>query len=168
VRTLKRQRQQAQLASAVACNDARHLAVELAAGRPAQPIDVMRLGLVIDPDETAYRYVTATISQYDQSVGIWPVPTPAAILITDRRLIARLPHGAVISYRWNSVVALDVNLEVGHVVLDFCDNEPRAIGGPAVAILGVIAVGAIFGLDGLIRHSALVSLRTAQSVPCRD
>jgi len=165
VKAAKR-RQQAEQAWAAAREDARYLAVELAAGRPAQPIDVMNLGLVIEQDETAYRYVAATISQYDTCVGIWPVPTPVAILITDRRLIARLPHGAVISYWWNSVVALDVNLEVGQVVLDFGDNEPRAIGGPAVAILGVMAIGAIFGLDGLIRHSALLSLRPAQSVPC--
>jgi hypothetical protein len=131
VRTAKR-RQQAELAWAAACQDARYLAIELAAGRPAQPIDVMRLGLMIEPDETAYRYVCATISQYEQSVGLWPIPTPVAILITDRRLIARLPHGAVILYWWHSVVALDVNLAAGRVVLDFGDNEPRALGGPAV------------------------------------
>jgi hypothetical protein len=168
VRAVRRQRQQAQLVWDAACDDARNLAVELAAGRSAQPIDVMSLGLVIQPDETAYRYATATISQYDNRVGLWPTPTPVAILITDRRLIARLPAGAVISYWWNSVVALDVNLEVGHVVLDFGDNEPRAIGGPAVAILGVMAIGAIFGLDGLIRHSALLPLRPAQPILCRD
>jgi hypothetical protein len=161
VRAAKR-RQQAQLAWAAAADDARHLAVELAAGRPAQPIDVMRLGLVIEPDETAYRYLSATITQYDNGVRTWPIPTPVAILITDSRLIARLPHGAVISYWWNSVLALDVNLEVGHVVLDFGDSEPRAIGGLAVATIGVMAVGAIFGLDGLIHHSALAPLRPTE------
>jgi hypothetical protein len=161
VRAAKR-RQQAQLAWAAACDDARHLAVELAAGRPVQPIEVMRLGLVIEPDETAYRYVAATISQYDMRAGLWPIPTQVTALITDRRLIARLPHGAVISYWWNSVVALDVNLEIGQVVLDFGDNEPRAIGGPAVAILGVMAIRAIFGLEGLLRHLALVPLRPMQ------
>jgi hypothetical protein len=67
VKAAKR-RQQAALAWAGTCQDARYLAVELAAGRPAQPIDVMNLGLVIHPDETAYRYVSATISRYDKPV----------------------------------------------------------------------------------------------------
>jgi hypothetical protein len=158
VRGAKR-RQQAQLAWAAACDDARHLAVELAAGRPAQPIDVMRLGLVIDPNETAYRYVAATISQFDMRAGLWPIPTPVAVIMTDRRLIARLPHGAVISYWWTTVVALDVDFAGGHVVLDYGDNEPRAIGGPALATIGAMAIGAIFGVEGLIRHPALAPLR---------
>jgi hypothetical protein len=160
--TAARRRQQAKLAWAAAADDARHLAVELAAARPAQPIDVMSLGLVIEPNETAYRRVTATISQYDKRVGLWPIPTPVAVLITDRRLIARLPHGAVISFWWNSVVALDIDLAGGRVVLDYGDNEPLAIGGPAVAVIGVMAVGTIFGLDGLIRHSALAPLRVSR------
>ena len=157
-----KRRQQAQLAWATACNDARHLAVELAARRPAQPIDVMNLGLVIHPDETAYRYVNATISQYDTSVGLWPIPTPVAILITDRRLMARLPHGAAISYWWNSVVALDVNLEAGQVVLDYGDNEPRAFGGPAVPDIAVAAVAAAYGVTGMLRHPGLNYLRSAR------
>jgi hypothetical protein len=161
VKAAKRQ-QQAELAWAAACEDARYLAVELAAGRPAQSIDVMHLGLVIHPDETAYRYVTATISQYDKRVGLWPVPTPVAILITDRRLIARLPHGAVISYWWNSVVALDVNLEAGQVLLDYGDNEPRACGGPAVPDIAVAAVAAAYGVTGMLRHLGLNYLRSAR------
>jgi hypothetical protein len=128
----------------------------------------MSLGLVIEPDETAYRYVPATISQYDQNVGLWPLPTPVMVLITDRRLIARLPHGAAISYWWNTVVALDVDLAAGRVVLDYGDNEPRAIGGPTVAVLGVTAIRATFGLDGLIRHSALAALRGALDVMPRE
>jgi hypothetical protein len=160
VKAAKR-RQQAELACAAACQDARYLAVELATGQPAQPIDVMNLGLIIHPDETAYRYVSATIRQYDKSVDLWPIPTPVAILITDRRLIARLPHGAAISYWWNSVVALDVNLEAGQVVLDYGDNEPRAFGGPAVPDITVAAVAATYGVTGMLRHPGLNYLRSA-------
>jgi len=124
VRAAKR-RQRAQLARAAACDDARRLAVELAAGRPAQPIEVMRLGLLIDPDETACRYVTATISQYDKSFGIWPFPLPAAVLITDQRLIVRLPHGAAFSLWWRGIVALDVDVAAGRVVLDYATTSPE-------------------------------------------
>jgi len=122
----------------------------------------MSLGLVIEPDETAYRYVSATISQYDKSVGLWPIPTPVAILITDRRLIARLPHGAAISYSWNSVVALDVNLEVGQVVLDFGDNEPRSISSGALADIAVACISGVYGMNGLLGHPALEILRVPE------
>jgi hypothetical protein len=154
-----KQRHQAQLAWASACDDARHLAVELATGRPAQPIDVMRLGLVIDPDETAYRHVTATISQYDKRVGLWPFPLPVAVLITDQRLIVRLPHGAAISLWWRGIVALDVDLAAGRVVLDYGDNEPRALGGPAVSDIAVAAVGRVYGVTGMLRHPGLNCLK---------
>jgi hypothetical protein len=62
-----------------------------------------------------------------------------------------LPHGPVISLWWSTAVALDVDLAARRVVLDYGDNQPRAISGPATAILGVMAIGEIFGLDGLIR-----------------
>jgi hypothetical protein len=161
VKAAKR-RQQAELAWAAACQEARYLAVELAAGQPAQPIEVMSLGLVIEPNETAYRYVGGTISQYDKRVCLWPIPTPVAILITDRRLIARLPRGAVSSYWWKSVVALDVNLEAGQVVLDHGDYEPRAFGGPAVPAIAVAAVAAAYGVTGMLRHPGLNYLGTAR------
>jgi hypothetical protein len=161
VRAAKR-RQEAQQAWAAAYDDARCLAVELAAGRPAQPIDVMNLGLVIHPDETAYRYVTATISQCDNHASLWPIPTPVAVLITDLRLIARLPHGAVISFWWTTVVALDVNLAAERVVLDYGDNEPRAFGGPAVPDIAVAAVAAAYGVKGMLRHLGLNYLRSAR------
>jgi hypothetical protein len=160
--TARKRRHETQLAWEAALDDARHLAVELAGGRPTQPIDAMTLGLVLEPDETAFRYVAATISQYNKRVGIWPVPTPIAMLITGRRLIARLPHGAVISFWWTSVVALDVNLEAGQVVLDYGDNEPRAFGGPAVPDIAVATVAAAYGVTAMLRHPGLNYLRSAR------
>jgi hypothetical protein len=158
MRAAKR-RQQAQLTLAAAHDDARHLAVELAAGRPAHPIDLMRLGLVIEPDETAYRYVAATISQYDKRVGLWPIPSQVAVLITDRRLIVRLPYGAAISLWWRGIVALDVDVDAGRVVVDYGDNEPRALGGPAVSGIAVAAVGGVNGVTGMLRHPGLNCLK---------
>jgi hypothetical protein len=156
-----RRRQQAELAWAAACEDARHLAVELAAGRPARPIDAMSLGLVTEPDETAYRYVSAAISQYDKRERLWPFPVPVAVLITDQRLIVRLPRGATFSLWWRGIVALDVDVDAGRVVLDYSDNEPRALGGPAVSDIAVAAVAGVYGVAGMLRHPGLDCLRWA-------
>jgi len=149
----------AALAWQAACDDARLLAVELAAGRPYRPIDIMQLGLVIEPGETAFRYVAAALSQFDSNTGLWPYPTQVGVLITDQRLLVRLPHGAAISLWWTSVLALDVNLQAGHVLLDFGDGEPRAISGAASTSVAVSAVALVYGVDGLLAHRSLDSLR---------
>jgi len=156
-------RRQAELEWRMACDDARRLAVELAAGRPYWPIDVMHLGFVLETCEAAYRYVPATISQFDSSVGLWPNPSPVWILITDQRLLIRHQHGVVVPLWWNSVIALDINLQEGRVILDHGDNEPRWMTGPALAAIAVGAVGGVYGVAALLRHPTLEILRRSNA-----
>jgi len=160
---LRSRGRQAEVAWHAGCDDARRLAVELAAGRPYWPIDVMQLGLVIEPDETAFRYVAAALSQFDSQFGCWPAPMQVGILITDQRIVVRMPHGAAISLWWNGILAIEADLAgAGTVVLDYGDNEPRAFGGAAVWDVGVAAVAGAYGIAGMLRHPALDCLRWVQ------
>jgi hypothetical protein len=150
---------QADHAWTAACDDARHLAIELAAGRPRWPVDVMSLGLVIEPDEVAYRYVPALLSQFNSASGLWPMPMSVGVLITDRRLVVRLPHGAVISFWWSGILAIDIDIAAARIVLDYGDIEPRLLEGAAAASMAVAAVWGAYGATAMLQHAGLEVLR---------
>jgi hypothetical protein len=144
---------------ATACDDARYLAVELAAGYPLHPIDVVALGLVLEPGETAFRYLPAAISQHDPLTASWSTPASVWVLLTDRRALIRLVHGPVVSLWWNGLQSVDLNWPTGRVVLDYGDGMPRAISGPFVADFAVAITARAYCLQTLTTHPALERLR---------
>jgi hypothetical protein len=149
---------------AEACTDARYLAVELACGRPYRPVDVMEFGFVLEPAETAFRVLPTAIAQYDPSLRAWPDCLPATALITSRRTLIRLPHGAVISLWWDDLVGLDLNWQSGRVLLDYGDGTPRMLSGLFVADIAVAATAYVYGLDALTTHPALEPLRAGRRI----
>jgi hypothetical protein len=149
---------------AEACNDARYLALELAAGRPYWRIDVMAYGFVLEPGETAFRLLPIGITQFDPSRGAWPDCIAATALITNRRTLVRLPHGAVVSLWWEDVVGIDLNWSSGRVALDFGDGLPRLLSGLFVADFAVASTALVYGLNALTTHPALEPLRARQLI----
>jgi len=117
-------RRTADLAQRAAFDDARHLALELAAGHATHPIDAMSLGLVLEPDEIACRYLGATITQFDPCGRQWPPPAVVGLLVTDHRVLVRQSHGAVVSLWWAGLVAIEADLNAGWVVLDLVPHDP--------------------------------------------
>lgn len=142
-----------------AVDDARRLALDLVDPNFRTSVDVMSLGLAIAPDETAYRYVSAWVAQYNATTGYWGHPSPAQVLLTDRRVVIRQQQGPVVCWWWSAIIAIDIDLANSHLVLDFGDGEPYAICGAGTLAAGVVAVAVIYGADGLLRHAALGPLR---------
>src|SRR4051812_47971032 len=87
---------------------ARALALGLAGLAPLETVNPMDLGLVLEPGETAYRVVTTWHSH--RGSGRWSAPETSSVVVTDRRLIARMPQGSVTSLWWGSLVGFDPDL----------------------------------------------------------
>ena len=157
---VQRDGERAQTAMAAAAGDARALALELAALRAAPRVDVVGLGLVLEAGELAHRAVPAWFRWRD---GVWSPALWSLVVVTDRRLIVRLPDGGLRSLWWGSVVGFEVDLDVGHVVLDFGDGRPRLLSGEEASVIAVAGVCYLYGVESLASHPALESLR-ARSV----
>lgn len=128
--------------------DALALALELGGLRPMSVIETMPLGIVLEPGETAHRLVGLWLSiRVD---GVWAVPEPCQVVITDRRLLVRLLSGDLVSLWWGAVVGFWPDLTAGCVVIDFGDGMSRALLGPAVGSVAVAGVIHLFGIDALI------------------
>ncbi len=160
VRGLGGERASASAAAAVA--DARVLALELAALRASPRIDVVRLGVVLEAGEVAHRAVQAWFRWRD---GGWSSALWCLVVVTDRRLIVRLPDGGLRSLWWGSLVGFEADLDAGHVILDYGDGRPRLLSGPAARVIAVAGVRFLYGLESLASHPALESLRDRSSRP---
>ena len=122
-------------------------------------VDAPALGLVLQADETAFRHVGSWLGiRID---GTWLHPEWVSLVITDRRLIARLANGELASLWWSGVVGISANPTEGSLVLDFGDGRPRMLGGPALPAILVAAVWALYGPEALVTHPDLASLRVA-------
>jgi hypothetical protein len=152
-------RRMAEVARLSAADDARHLAVEFATGRPERNLDTMALGLITEPGETPFRYLEASLSQYDATLQSWQWPQRVELLLTDRRAMIRQSHGAVISFWWEGLVAVEIDIDSGRVVLDYGVAWPRALSGPATFSVAVTVVAAVYGVAALMHHPALAPLR---------
>jgi hypothetical protein len=141
-----------------AYHDARALALELGCGQPSTAIDAMALGVVLLPGEASYRRVSSWLSHF--KYGTWGQPVPTDILITNRRLLCRLPHSQLASLPWTGLVGLEIDLGNASVVLDHGDGHPVCVSGPTSATLAVAAVAFLYGIHALLRHPALAPLRT--------
>lgn len=149
-------------ASAVAARqavaeDARRLALEAAGRLPLQRVDPMRLGLVLEPDESAARVAHLLARSLDS--GIWSSEEPCLVVVTDQRLLLRRTSGELVSLWWSTVIGLEVDLAQERIVLDFGDGRPCGLFGPQVALPAVMAIARLYGAEGLIRHPSLEPLR---------
>jgi hypothetical protein len=140
-----------------AYHDARGLAIELARGEPSARFDPMKEGVVLQPGETVYRRVPLWIRV--QQDGRWAEASYADVIVTDMRLFCRFAAGRVSLLWWGGVVAIDVDLVNEHIVMDYGDGQPVSLSGPWVAAAAVAGVAVIYGVQGLVDHSALAPLR---------
>jgi len=156
----RRGREAAELAWQTACEDARQLALEIVGGRPRRPVNVMSLGIVLEPGEAAYRVVDAWISQFDPAVVIWSRPARSAVVITDRRMIVRNPGGPLASLWQSGVTGLSIDLSHRCVVLDYGDGRPVALTSTSAPALAVAAASDAYGIEGLLHHPDLEPVRS--------
>lgn len=140
-----------------AVEDARRLVLELAGRVPVQRVDAMRLGLVLEAGESAARAVPVTVRSLD--AGVWSGAESCLAVVTDRRVLLRRPHGELVSLWWGTVVGVDVDLAGERVVLDFGDGCPCGLFGSSVPVIAVMAIACLYGVEGLVRHPGLESLR---------
>jgi hypothetical protein len=137
--------------------DARHLALEVSGLAHTPAVDVMALGVVLEPDEVPRRLID--IWSHFRQAGQWTNLVHCGCLVTDRRLLLRLPNAELASLWWWGVVGLDIDLPNGRVVLDYGDGRPRALSGPAVPAVAVMAVASLYGFEALATHPGIAPLR---------
>lgn len=141
-----------------AVENARALVLELAGLRARQLIDPAALGIVLEPDEAPLRTVEVWLRWLVD--GQWQPAQRCRALVTDRRLMARLPASGLRSFWWGSLVGLTVDLDGGHAILDCGDGRPRAFSGDATPILAVAAIAGAYGVQALATHEAIAPLRS--------
>jgi hypothetical protein len=142
-----------------AAEEARRLALEVAGLAPQRTVDVMRLGVVLEPGECPWRDVTVELRHFQG--GAWTPAVSIVALVTDRRILVKLPTGQITSLWWGSLVGFEPCLSGGYVVLDYGDGAPRMLSGRQVATIAVVGVAALYGVTGLAEHPALEPLRAA-------
>jgi hypothetical protein len=142
-----------------AYHDARALAIELARGVPSARFDPMTAGVVLQPGETVYRQVPLWTRVLQN--GCWAEANHAAVLVTDMRVLCGFATGRV-SLWWSGVVGIDVALAREHIVLDYGDGQPVALSGVKVASVSVIGVAAVYGVEAMLAHPGLASLRSSR------
>ena len=140
-----------------AYHDARVLAIELGRGQPRAPFDPMAAGVVLWPGETVYRHVPLCLAT--RSHGTWAAPTAATVLVTDQRLLCRLHTGCLAPLPWRNLAGLHINLPDERITLDHGDGQPVAASGPAVPVVAVVGVACTYGVDALLTHDGLATLR---------
>lgn len=146
-----------------AYQDARALALELARGVPFARFDPMNAGVVLKPGETVFRQVPLWIRV--QQGGRWAEASYADVLVSDMRLLCRFATGGISLLWWNGVVAIDVDLTMEQVVIDYGDGQPVSLSGPWVVLAAVAGVAAIYGIQALVDHPALTLLRRTYGPP---
>lgn len=140
-------------------DDARALALEVAGLRPpGQAIDAAAAGVVLAPDERAFRVVGLWLRM--RSDGRWSEAAWATVIVTDQRLLARLPLGELVSLWWGSLMGFDVDLANQTVILDYGDGFPRLVAGPSASVVAVVGVAQLYGPQALTTHPGLAMLRS--------
>lgn len=151
----RRSRREPARSSAV--EDARVLALEVSGLRPRRLLDPAALGLVLEPGESAYRAMDLWVSQ--RGASGWPAPVSCPVVVTDARLIVRMPLGELASLWWRPLVGFEPDLDHSALVLDYGDGCPRCLSGPGAAAATVVGIATLYGVPALATHTALAGLR---------
>ncbi len=155
--TMRRRKATAEPAIGAAdAEDARLLALELAGLAPERQIDQIGVRVVLEPGERAPR---ATVARLWWWQGAWVGGVDCTLVVTDRRLIVRMPDASLGSLWWGSMVGFEADLNRGQVVVDFGDGSPRLLMGSGTAVVAVAGVAALYGIPALSGHPALAPLR---------
>lgn len=141
-------------------DDARRLAIEIGRGQPDTMFDAMAAGVVLKQGETAYRQVPVWLTAFDH--GHWASPNPAQAIVTDQRLLCRLHTGCLASLPWHHLAGLHINLPEEQITLDHGDGRPVAVSGPAVPVVAVVGVARTYGVEALLTHDGLATLRSLE------
>ena len=141
-----------------ASDDARQLAMEIAGLQPARSVDPVGMRVVLEPEESAWRQLDDLWFRVTVDGG-WSDAAPGSALLTNRRLLARLRSGEVLSLWWGSLVGFDPDLARSHVVLDYGDGSPRAVSGAGAAQVAVAGIASLYGIEALTTHPALDPIR---------
>jgi hypothetical protein len=147
-----------------ALDDARELALEISRGVPSHHFDAMSAGLVLGPEETAYRRTGAWLLV--QEFGSWALPSWTQVAITDQRLLCCCNDGRLLSLCWTEVAGVQVALDQQSLLISCCNQPPITFTGAGTAVLGVAAVSMLYGPGALLTHPALSPLR-CESPPMR-
>ena len=140
-----------------ATTDARTLALELAGVNALTHLDPVVLGVVLEAGETAFRAVSSGFAV--RLGGQWTAPEPVFVIVTTKRLLVRFAGGELAALWWAGVVGVEVDVAHDRLVLDYGDGTPRTLLGPAVGVLAVAAVWALYGAETLLTHPALDGIR---------
>lgn len=138
-------------------DDARALALELGRGRPRATFDPMTAGVVLWPGETVYRQVSLWLTVFEH--GGWLTPSWASVIVSDQRLLCRFRSGCLASLPWRGMVGLHINLFNEEITLDHGDGQLVILSGPATSTVAVASVAFVYGVEALLQHLALGSLR---------
>lgn len=150
-------------AAQVAAADARALALELGGLRSPEHVDVMGLGIVLENGENAHRTTWCWVRWRVE--GQWSPALWCHVVVSDHRLLVRLPDGTLRSQWWSTLVGFEADLVAGHVILDYGDGRPRLFSGPEAAVLAVAGVAMLYGAEALVSHPALEPIRSTVTPP---
>ena len=151
------------VAGQVAAADARVFALELGGLRAPEHVDVMGLGIVLEAGEHAHRTTWCWVRW--RVDGQWSPALWCHVVVTDDRLLVRLPDGTLRSQWWSTLVGFEADLVAGHVALDYGDGRPRLFSGPEAAVLAVAGVVMLYGPEALVSHPALEPIRSTVAPP---
>ena len=139
-------------------DDARRLAMEIAGLEPNVRVDPVGMRVVLEVEETAWRQLDDLWLRVMVD-GAWSDAASARALLTNRRLLARLRTGEVLSLWWGSLVGFAPDIDHCHVVFDYGDGSPRAVSGADTALVAVVGIASLYGVKELTTHPALAPLR---------
>ena len=139
--------------------DARQLALELTGLAPPLNVDVMSMGLVLEPGERALRQVPVEVRHADRAR--WTGESRGVGLLTGARVLLDLETGQSVSFWWGSLVGFRPCVEDGYAVFDYGDGIARLMSSRSMASIAVVGIAALYGNAGLVEHPALATLRGA-------
>ena len=139
--------------------DARQLALELTGLAPPLNVDVMSMGLVLEPGERALRQVPVEVRHADRAR--WTGESRGVGLLTGARVLLDLETGKSVSFWWGSLVGFRPCVEDGYAVFDYGDGIARLMSSRSMASIAVVGIAALYGNAGLVEHPALATLRGA-------
>jgi hypothetical protein len=145
--------------------DARLLALDLERRQSSYSFDALDASVVLEPGEIAYRELPAMFSRHTGMTALfsWTPPAPVSVIITDHRLLVRIPDGSVFSLWWTGVHGFQADLNRESLVLDYGDGFPRCLTGPTIPVVAVAAIAFLYGLNATTTHPALAPLRAVNT-----